>query len=57
METDKINENEDRWLWKDEVWISVFWNLEDVLRSLIKQDILIGQIADWDLCNQGIAIW
>ena len=30
---------------------------EDVLKSLIKQEILIGQMAGRDLCNQVIAIW
>ena len=49
---DEINENDDRCLWeKDEVSILVFWNLEQVLRSLIKQDILIGWMADQNLCN------
>ena len=40
------------------------WNLnasilefEDMLRSLIKQDILIGWMAGWDLHDQVIAIW
>ena len=35
----------------------VFWNLEDVLKSLIKQDILISQMVSRDLCNQVITIW
>ena len=34
-----------------------FWNLEDVLKSLITQDILIGQIVSQDLRNQVIMIW
>ena len=29
---------------------------EDVLKCLIKQDILIGQMVGWDLCNQVITI-
>ena len=34
-----------------------FWNLEDVLKSLIKQTILIGQMVGQDLRNQVITIW
>ena len=55
---DENNENEDRWSWKkDEVWMLLFWKLEWVLRSLIKQNILIGQMTGQDLHNQMIAIW
>ena len=57
MRMGKNNENENGWLWKDEVWTLVFWNPEDVLKSLIKRDILIGQMAGQDLRNQMIAIW
>ena len=40
----KIDENENKWLWKkNKVWMSEFWNLEQVLRSLIKQNIFISQ--------------
>ena len=30
---------------------------ENVLKSLIKQGILIGWMAGWDLHNQVITIW
>ena len=40
------------------------WNLngsilefEDVLKSLIKQNLLIGRMAGRHLCDQVIAIW
>ena len=35
----------------------VFWKLEQVLRSLIKRDILIDQMVGQDLCDPMIAIW
>ena len=34
----------------------IFWNLKWVLKSLIKQDILIGWIVGQDFRNQVIAI-
>ena len=34
-----------------------FWNLEDVLKGLIKQDILIGRMASQNFRDQVIAIW
>ena len=63
MRMGESNEKEDEKQWEWGKMVIGGWSLnadilefEDVLKSLTKQDILIGQIANQDLRDQVIAI-